>query len=407
MIKLNIQLFGGDDGKDRSEAADYNSSGTVDVPGIDGVIYTVPASLFSKIDAAMFEGSNEEIREAKVIMSYYLTYNRYPPTNDVAEAHAEAIGLDGGNINVNPNSDAYRRYMIPDLQTEIDKGNVTDPLGNRMGVTRREQAEGYTTSYGMPVGRTKQGVYVYKDPESGSYFAGSDSNPITNFTQITDLNGNAVSLNPKTNELINSATGEAIQPAPRDGAVSAAPIDTAFNQYYNELFSQRNGTLGKQILDNNINLYEQEAQNARTLANTSMQAQAMTQAQGVKQVTDSIRAERMAQLRAGMSESQLADRELQMLMGSVNQFGAQAQMANQEATAANLASTTAREQAFNDYIAQATALGQNAAANYASQAGDLVAAAQAYQQRAAAEGKVISITDALNFVSGNTNNPAS
>jgi len=135
-----------------------------------------------------------------------------------------------------------------------------------------------------------------------------------------------------------------------------------FNRYYDDVMTTEEGTLGKRILDNNISLYEKEADNAQVLADTSLQSQAMQQAQSIKQVTDSLRSERSAQLRAGMSEAQLADRELQMLMGSVNQMSAQAQMASQDAMAAQLAKSTARENAFNDYITQATALGQNATA---------------------------------------------
>ena len=161
--------------------------------------------------------------------------------------------------------------------------------------------------------------------------------------------------------------------------------------YYNDLYSREKGTLGRDILDNNISLYEKEAQNAGILADTSVQSQAMAQAQGIKQVTDSLRSERMAQLRAGMSESQLADRELSMLMSSVNQFSGQAQVANQDALTAQLGASTARENAFNDYIAQTTALGQNASANYASQVGDLIKQAQVYQSEQAAQGVNISL----------------
>lgn len=399
MIKLNIQLFGGDDGKDRSETADYNSSGNVNVPGLNGVMYTVPASVFTKIDAAMFEDKEEEVREAKVIMSYYLTYGEYPASNDVAKAHSEAIGLGDGGINIDPNSDAYRLYTIPDLQTEIDKGNVKDVEGNIAGVTRRQKAAGYDPKYGMPVGVNSRGTYLYRDSDTGEYFLAGSTTPVTQFGNITDLEGNPITKNPETGELINSETGEVVKPS-TDGTVPGTPLDSAYNQYYNDLFSQEEGTTGRRILDNNVSLYQKEAQNAQVLANTGLQAQAMTQAQAVKQATDAVRSERMAQLRAGMSESQLADRELQMLMGSVNQMSQQAQIASQEATAAQLASNTARENAFNDYITQATALGQNAAANYASEVGDAYALAAKIKRDADASGQAITWEEAQRRATG-------
>src|SRR5690606_11401456 len=127
---------------------------------------------------------------------------------------------------------------------------------------------------------------------------------------LTSLDGKAVIYDDTTGELVDSQTGEAIS----DGVTALpeepiSPLDDAFNQYYNDLYSQEEGTLGKQILNNNISLYEKEAGNAAILAETSKQSQALAQSQAVKQVTDAVRSERMAQLRAGMSESQLADRE--------------------------------------------------------------------------------------------------
>lgn len=147
--------------------------------------------------------------------------------------------------------------------------------------------------------------------------------------------------------------------------------EDAFNKYYADVMRpQLEGTFGKQVLDNNYSLFTKEAQNAAMLAESSLQAQALAQAQTTKQVVDSLRQERFAQLRAGMNESQLADRELQMLLGTTQQLTAQNQQARQDALAASLGQSTAYEQAFNQYVEQATALGQNATANYASAVAD-------------------------------------
>jgi hypothetical protein len=207
--------------------------------------------------------------------------------------------------------------------------------------------------------------------------------------------------------LANIPEGVIPPSAPAPEVQSENPRDIAykshFNRYYDDVMSTAEGTMGKRILDNNISLYEKEASNAGILADTGLQAGAMAQAQGVKQVTDALRSERMAQLRAGMSESQLADRELQMLIGSTNQMAQQAQMSSQEATAAQLASNTAREYAFNDYITQATQLGQNAGANYASEVGDVYALTSKIMRDAQAAGRPITWDKAFAQASGSAN----
>jgi hypothetical protein len=259
--------------------------------------------------------------------------------------------------------------------------------------------EGYSVEYGVPVGKDSTGSYIYQSTD-GTYINPTGAE-ITDFTNAVDIKGNIIQFDDISGRLINPATGEPIEPD-TPSAPPATPKEDMFNKYYENIWSQKEGTLGKQILDNNTSLYEKEAANAQVLAETSVQSQAMAQAQSIKQVTDQVRAERMAQLRGGMSESQLADRELQMLMGSVNQLNSQSQMANQEAMAAQLAKGTARETAFNDYITQGTALGQNASADYASMSGNLMDAAIAYQRKMLAEGKVVNITDALTMVKQET-----
>ena len=64
--------------------------------------------------------------------------------------------------------------------------------------------------------------------------------------------------------------------------------------------------------------YQNQAAVASTLAEAQYQQQAMQQAQVVKQITDQVRAERMARLKAGMSESQIANQDMQMMMTNVN-----------------------------------------------------------------------------------------
>lgn len=281
----------------------------------------------------------------------------------------------------------------------------------------QEKPEGYSEEYGMPVAKSADGkTYIYKDPTTGAYILpGASSQPqfsIGSLVGFTDMSGTPVRFDATGSTMMNADTDEEIIPntelptytPPEQTPASTDPREEAyrsyFNRYYDDVMTTEEGTMGKRILDNNTSLYEKEAENAAILASTGMQAQAMSQAQAVKQATDAVRSERMAQLRAGMSESQLADRELQMLMGSVNQLSQQAQISSQELTAAQLASSTAKENAFNDYIAQATQLGQNAAANYASEVGDAYALAAKYMREAAANGRSITWDEAYQRATG-------
>lgn len=510
MIKLNIQLFGGgEDAVDRTAQADPDGDGYVIIPAPNGKSYQVPASLFSKIDAdkGSKSGADEEVREAKVWMSWYLTYGTAPTNTSMLTEYGKSIGMGDREVRYNSKSDAEINYIIPGLQEASRQGQIRDLSGNVINIVGKPEGwspiygepigkndigqylyrdpssgklfvpgldtsifdasktvwdnykvsfkdmqgnpieiskgftdainsatkesvvtnqikglpDGYSETYGMPVAKSADGkTYIYKDPTTGMYILpGASSNPrfpgLGNVTGFTDMSGNPVRFSVDGNTMTNASTGEVIVPntdlpEPPNGSEeiegTGDPREEAyrsyFNRYYDDVMTTNEGTLGKQILDNNISLYEKEAENAGILADTGLQAQAMAQAQGVKQITDAVRSERMSQLRAGMSESQLADRELQMLMGSVNQMSQQAQISSQEATAAQLAASTARENAFNDYIAQATQLGQNAAANYASEVGDAYALAAKYMREAAANGQNITWDQAYQKATGAT-----
>ena len=48
MIKLNIQLFGGENAADRQKQADPDGDGFVTIPALNGETYKVPAYCFQK-----------------------------------------------------------------------------------------------------------------------------------------------------------------------------------------------------------------------------------------------------------------------------------------------------------------------------------------------------------------------
>ena len=153
-----------------------------------------------------------------------------------------------------------------------------------------------------------------------------------------------------------------------DGKVSA------LNQYYQDVYSLAPGTGGAEMLGRLEQSYANQAQQAATLADVQFQQSALQQAQTVKAITDQVRSERMARLRAGMSESQIANQDMQMLMANVNTLNQNAQMLNQARLEAQTGMNLAQDQAYQDYLAQANQRGQVASAMAASDAGD------AYQQ---------------------------
>jgi hypothetical protein len=149
---------------------------------------------------------------------------------------------------------------------------------------------------------------------------------------------------------------------------------SAFNEYYRDLYSLDAGTSGADMLGRLEQSYANQAQQAATMADVGFQQAALQQASTVKQITDQVRSERMARLRAGMSESQIANQDMQMLMTNVNTLNQNAQMLNDQRLQAQIGMNTSQDQAYTDFLAQSAQRGQVAAGMAASDAGD------AYQQ---------------------------
>ncbi len=162
------------------------------------------------------------------------------------------------------------------------------------------------------------------------------------------------------------------QPATEDTSVLLLedPKEQAFNAYYNDIYSLKPGTGGADMLSRLEKSYENQARGAMDLADAAYQSQAVQQAQTVKAITDQVRAERMSRLRAGMSESQIASQDMQMMMANVNALNENVQLANQARLEAQVGKNIAKDMAFADYLEQSNARGQNAAAMYAADSGN-------------------------------------
>lgn len=149
-----------------------------------------------------------------------------------------------------------------------------------------------------------------------------------------------------------------------------AAQNAAFNSYYQDLYSLNEGTLGAEMLNNLATAEQNAAMSNMQLADAQYQQAAMQQAEAVKAITDQVRAERMSRLRAGMSESQIANQDMQIMLNNMNTLNQQANTMNANRLAAQQQYDLAQDTAYQQYLANATGLGSVGAAMAASDAGD-------------------------------------
>ena len=162
---------------------------------------------------------------------------------------------------------------------------------------------------------------------------------------------------------------------------SGNPKQDAYNSYYRDLYSLEDNTLGNQMLNNFTRAEEYAALSNMQLAEAQYQQAAMQQAEVVKSITDQVKAERMAKLRAGMSESQIANQDMQIMLNNMNTLNQQAITMNQNRLAAQQQYGAAQDTAYQQYITAATNMGNVGAAMAASDAGDAYMQALKYQQQ--------------------------
>jgi hypothetical protein len=202
---------------------------------------------------------------------------------------------------------------------------------------------------------------------------------------ILKTEGNRASVRDAVNQIINQnknffgfeVDSSGVQVPLTEGLAAPTGADgkvSAFNEYYRDLYSLEPGTGGAEMLGRLEQSYANQAQQAATMADVGFQQAALQQASTVKAITDQVRSERMARLRAGMSESQIANQDMQMLMANVNTLNQNAQMLNQQRLEAQVGMNTSQDQAYTDFLNQANTRGQVATGMAASDAGD------AYQQ---------------------------
>lgn len=153
-----------------------------------------------------------------------------------------------------------------------------------------------------------------------------------------------------------------------------------FNPYYRDIYSTQAQTLGGSIYDRLVGAEQNAAISNMQLADAQMQQQALAQAETVKAIADQVRAERIARLRAGMSESQIANQDMQTLMANMNALNQQAQDLNYARLQANQQYNLAQDTAYQQWLSNANTMAQSGAAYAASDAGDLTQQALRYSK---------------------------
>ena len=170
-----------------------------------------------------------------------------------------------------------------------------------------------------------------------------------------------------------------------------------YNPYYRDIYSTHDQTLGGSIYDQLVDAEQNAAQSNIQLADAQMQQQAMAQAETVKAIADQVLAERIARLRAGMSESQIANQDMQTLMANMNTLNQQAQDLNYARLQANQQYNLAQDTAYQQWLSNANTMAQSGSAFAASDAGDLTQQALRYSKLTGTP-----LKSAYNKVSGNS-----
>jgi hypothetical protein len=147
--------------------------------------------------------------------------------------------------------------------------------------------------------------------------------------------------------------------------------EKALNDYWRDVNDYNvEGTTGYNVLNRLEEGHRQQAETDQWLADAIYQQQALQQGAIVKQIADQVRNERMARLRAGMSETQIANQDMQMMMANINAVNDQMNQYAIGSMQAQAKAKNAQALAYNDYLQWAAQAGQSAGAAYAAQVGD-------------------------------------
>ena len=165
-----------------------------------------------------------------------------------------------------------------------------------------------------------------------------------------------------------------------DKATKTSEVDTqettddykkaAEDYYFTQAFDLEGDTLANDMYTRLTEIEQNAAISNMQLAEAQYQQAAMQQAEVVKSITDQVKAERMARLKAGMNEAQIANQDMQIMLNNMNTLNQQMGVMNQNKLAAQQQFNTAQDTAYQQYLNNAMNIAQTGAALSAANAGD-------------------------------------
>lgn len=146
--------------------------------------------------------------------------------------------------------------------------------------------------------------------------------------------------------------------------------EAAEDYYWRQLYDLEGDTLGADMYNRLTQAEQNAAMSNMQLAEAQYQQAAMDQAAVVKSITDQVKAERMAKLKAGMNEAQIANQDMQLMLNNMNTLNQQVNTLNQNRLAAQQQYNLAQDTAYQQYLNTAAGMAQSAAGFTAAGAGD-------------------------------------
>lgn len=157
---------------------------------------------------------------------------------------------------------------------------------------------------------------------------------------------------------------------PEEQEAEEAYREAAEDYYWNQLYDLEGNTLGADMYNRLTQAEQNAAMSNMQLAEAQYQQAAMDQAAVVKSITDQVKAERMAKLKAGMNEAQIANQDMQIMLNNMNTLNQQVNTLNQNRLAAQQQYNLAQDTAYQQYLNSAAGMAQAGAAYSAAGAGD-------------------------------------
>ena len=188
------------------------------------------------------------------------------------------------------------------------------------------------------------------------------------YNTVKEEKDHIASLTPEEQEAYKQQKQE--QEEQEEQEAEEAYREAAEDYYWNQLYNLEGNTLGADMYNRLTQSEQNAAMSNMQLAEAQYQQAAMDQAAVVKSITDQVKAERMAKLKAGMNEAQIANQDMQIMLNNMNTLNQQVNTLNQNRLAAQQQYNLAQDTAYQQYLNSAAGTSQAGAAYSAAGAGD-------------------------------------